>query len=296
MNTPILFIIFNRPDTTEKVFNTIRSQKPKRLYIAADGPRSNRPGEDLLCKETREVVSKIDWDCEVKTLFRDHNLGCGKTVSGAIDWFFENEEMGIILEDDCLPSSSFYSYCEYFLEKYKGEPKVFTITGYNFFTNKIKPNEISFSRYTHVWGWATWRRVWKNFDFNLEHLETEKESMKKYLLKDEYEYWVNQFRKILTKEMDTWDYQLQFLCFKEGGLTILPPRNLIKNIGFDERATHTQIGNWLSIDVEELDNFKSLVPNTIKENSKLSNLIWSKLHKRKSIFQRIVFRLFGLRV
>lgn len=149
MNTPILFIIFNRPDTTEKVFEVIRRQKPQRLYIAADGPRKHRLGEDKTCMETRSIVAQVDWDCDVKTLFRDENLGCGKAVSSAIDWFFQNEEMGIILEDDCLPSDSFFNFCETALEKYKNDVNVYTISGNNFFAKKIsKSNNTIYKVYT----------------------------------------------------------------------------------------------------------------------------------------------------
>lgn len=296
MKTPILFIIFNRPDVTEKVFNAIKKQKPKKLYIAADGPRSHKPGEDLICEETRRVVSIIDWECEVKTLFRDCNLGCGKAVSGAIDWFFENEEMGIILEDDCLPNEDFYQYCELLLEIFKYSNEVFTITGDNFFSDKMNSNQVMFSKYTHIWGWATWRRVWKHYTFNLQINEEDKNILKTRLTRGEYNHWMSLFDKIQRNEVDTWDYQLQYMCFRHGGLTAVPPKNLVQNIGFDERATHTQSGSWLSINANHIDINDNLVTSKILENKKLSKLIWTKMHRRKTILERVVYRLTGIRV
>ena len=110
-DVPVLFLIFNRPDTTKQVFDAIRKARPKRLYVAADAPRVEKEGEAALCQQTRAIIKQVDWDCEVQTLFREENLGCQKAISSAIDWFFEHEEMGIILEDDCLPSPSLFSFC-----------------------------------------------------------------------------------------------------------------------------------------------------------------------------------------
>ena len=172
IDTPLLFIIFNRPDVTLRVFNELKKQKPKYLFIAADGPRAGFEDDIDKCKRVREVVlNEIDWDCEVKTLFRDLNLGCGHAVSGAIDWFFENVEKGIILEDDCLPNKSFFYFCENLLESYKENDEVFAISGANFQDKKIGKASYFFSKYLYVWGWATWRRAWENYDFDLSGLE-----------------------------------------------------------------------------------------------------------------------------
>lgn len=241
--TPILFLIFNRPDTTIMVFEEIRKRKPKYLYVAADGPRKNKDGEVELCLQTRDIIKQVDWDCDVKTLFREQNLGCGKAVSSAITWFFENVEQGIILEDDCLPHPDFFNYCKELLDKYKDNEKVMLISGDNF-QNGIKRGEDSyyFSAYPHIWGWATYRRVWNKYDFTLGNYSTKlfKTQLKQYFqLWTEREIWLDKFLVMKRKPIDTWDYQLSFSIWKNDGLIILPNVNLISNIGFGVNSTHT---------------------------------------------------------
>lgn len=168
LKTAVLFLIFNRPDTTTKVFEKIRLIKPQRLYIASDGPRAGYDGEIEKIKKTREIATQIDWPCKVKTLFRDKNLGCKKGVSQAISWFFENEEQGIILEDDCVPHLDFFAFCENLLDRYSKENQVSVITGSNFQNNKWRGDaSYYFSKYNHCWGWATWRTSWKLNDVNI---------------------------------------------------------------------------------------------------------------------------------
>lgn len=246
-NTPILFIIFNRLDTTEKVFEEIRKQKPKYLYVAADGPRKNREDDIINCKKTRAIIEKIDWECELKTLFRDENLGCGKAVSGAITWFFENVEMGIILEDDCLPHQDFFPYCEDLLERYKNNEKIKIISGDNF-QNKIKRGNASyyFSAYSHIWGWASWRRVWKEYDYTLDSISEHefKLILKKYFSNfTEQQVWLDKFISSKKGFFNTWDFQLSFCIWKNNGLSIIPNENLISNIGFGDSSTHTYDSN-----------------------------------------------------
>src|SRR4030042_6453503 len=152
LTTPVLFLIFNRPDTTEKVFDEIRKAKPKKLFVAADGPRQDKQGEKEKVGRARQIViDGIDWDCEIKTLFRDKNLGCKVAVSSAINWFFENEEMGIILEDDCLPHQSFFRFCGELLEKYKDDERIMVISGENLLFGRKRTNySYYFSRYYHI--------------------------------------------------------------------------------------------------------------------------------------------------
>ncbi len=244
--TPILFLIFNRPEVTSRVFEEIKKQKPKYLFVAADGPRSNFEEDIEKCKICREIVlNNIDWDCEVKTLFRDDNLGCGRGVSQAISWFFENVEQGIILEDDCLPHQSFFGFCEELLEKYKHDEKVYGISGNNF-QKGIQRGDASyfFSNYSHIWGWASWRRAWEHYDFNLEQLEKFKENklITKIDKRKIFEsYWISIFKKTAIKEIDTWDYQWQFAVWNNEGLIASPNLNLISNIGFGQQATNTTV-------------------------------------------------------
>ena len=167
-NTPILFLIFNRPDTTFKVFEEIRKIKPAKLYIAADGPRPNVIGEEEKCTASRNIIKQVDWDCDVKTLFREKNLGCKIAVSSAISWFFENVEEGIILEDDTFPTQSFFWFCQELLDFYRNDSRIMHISGNNFQLGKIRgEGSYYFSKYNHIWGWATWKRAWRFYDVSL---------------------------------------------------------------------------------------------------------------------------------
>ncbi len=254
--TPILFLIFNRPDSTKLVFESIRSIKPAKLYIAADGSRKHKVGEDLLCKDTRSIIDLIDWECEIKTLFRNENLGCKIAVSSAIDWFFENEEQGIILEDDCLPNESFYNYCETLLNYYASDERIMHISGNNFQDGNVRGNgSYYFSNYNHIWGWATWKRAWKAYNVDLSFLtETEIETLieKQFDTKKERLFWNNIFKKVINKTIGTWDYQWTYAVWKNNGLSILPNKNMIANIGFNNNGTHTS-----GVDILGLSNMKT---------------------------------------
>ncbi|SEA25837.1 nucleotide-diphospho-sugar transferase [Pedobacter hartonius] len=243
VKSPLLFLIFNRPDTTIQVFNQIKIAQPAKLYIAADGPRPDRQNEAALCRETIAIVQAVDWPCEVKTLYRTRNLGCKEAVSTAIDWFFQNEEEGIILEDDCLPSNSFFNFCDTMLEKYRFDTRIRHITGCNLqHGNTWGEASYYFSNLTHVWGWAGWKRVWKDYD---KHLTTyNKDDVAEKLsnvFQDRFilENWTRIFEEVKSGKIDTWDYQLTFINFFNNGLSIIPNRNLISNIGYGADATHT---------------------------------------------------------
>jgi hypothetical protein len=241
LNTAVLFLVFNRPDTTKQVFEAIRKAKPPRLYVAADSAREAKESEGQKVKEVREyIISNIDWDCEVKTLFREQNLGCKIAVSGAVDWFFENEEMGIILEDDCLPSQSFFWFCEKLLEKYKEDMRVGQISGDNF-QKGIKRGgaDYYFSIYSHIWGWASWANRWQNYDVSLNSFNDAKFIEEIFDKKSSKRYWIGVFKNMKAGGVDTWDYQWVFTLWKTKQLTVLPNINLIENIGFGESATHT---------------------------------------------------------
>ncbi len=243
-NTPILFLIFNRLDTTIKVFQKIKEIKPKQLFIAADGPRANVTNEKEVCSNIRNYVLKnIDWDCEVKTLFRDNNLGCGKAVSESITWFFKHVDQGIILEDDCLPNNSFFKFCEEMLDKYKNEEKIYIISGFSPYSKKITRHwgKYGFVKIPHIWGWATWKRAWNKYDFNMIDFKKENISQKLQTIfpdKRHQGYWKNIFTDTYNKKINTWDYQLAYTVFKDDALCINSSLNLISNIGFGG-GTHT---------------------------------------------------------
>lgn len=245
LDTPILFLIFNRPDTTIQVLQEIRKASPSRLYIACDGAREYKEREKEKVQETRDLVLKnIDWECEIKTLFRDNNLGCKEAVSNAITWFFENEEMGIILEDDCLPSQSFFPFCEELLIKYKEDTRIWLIGGTNFLSKFHLENspKYYFSKYDRSWGWASWRRAWKNYDKKLSLWPEikNKNVLKNILYSDrEVKMYDHIFEQTYQGKIDTWDYQWLFTVLINNGLSIIPETNLISNIGFGGEATHT---------------------------------------------------------
>lgn len=243
VKSPVLFLIFNRPENTKKVFQSIREAKPTRLFIAADGPRKDKIGEQNLCNETRKIVEAVDWECIVKTLYRNENLGCKYAVSQSITWFFDNVSEGIILEDDCLPSNDFFRFCDQLLEKYREDTRIRFIGGSNFQKdNSPKRDSYYFSNLSHVWGWAGWKRAWNDYDVELEKYKNVDFRSVFYnlfgnkLLVDD---WTDIVAKLLNNEIDTWDYQLSIINILNNGLSIIPHHNLISNIGFGTDATHT---------------------------------------------------------
>lgn len=263
----VLFIIFNRPDTTSLVFGQIKAARPSRLYIAADGPRTNRPDENVLCQQARHIATQIDWDCEVKTLFKDKNAGCKEAVSSAITWFFDNEEEGIILEDDCLPANSFFKFCDELLDKYRADERIRHISGGNFqHGKKWGDTSYYFSTLTHVWGWASWRRVWKDYDKELSgysEVDAEKALTNLFNEPSIINKWLFIFKELKAGKIDTWDYQYAFLNFFKNGLSIIPNKNLISNIGFGSNATHTVSANaWANLPVTEIQEITH--PTTIE--------------------------------
>ena len=241
MKTPVLFLIFNRLDTTKKVFESIRAAKIPKLYIASDGHRPEKIGEQNIVHEVRNyILDNIDWECETYTLFRDENLGCKEAVSSAITWFFENEDQGIILEDDCLPDNSFLKFCEDLLDYYKDDKRIWHIGGTNPIDKNKESSEYYFSNYNRIWGWATWRRAWQFYDKDIKEWPKLKKSKILYSLLNARE--ARTYEKILDEvyngKIDTWDYQW-FLARLLQGKAIIPKVNLISNIGFGEDATHT---------------------------------------------------------
>lgn len=239
--TPILLIFFNRAEVTLQVFEQIRKTKPKYLFLAADGPRPNRPDDTIACAETRKIKDLVDWDCELKLLFRDVNLGCGMAVSSAISWFFEQVEAGIILEDDCYPDPSFFPYCAQLLSEYQNEKKVSIISGNNF-QNTIRGSaSYYYSHYPITWGWATWRRTWEQFDFNIAEAPL---NIKNGMLDtvfpspQEKKFWTKKLEKVNTESYHIWDIHFFYSIWKNQGICITPNKNLVVNLGFFDNGTH----------------------------------------------------------
>ncbi|MGQ4647513.1 glycosyltransferase family 2 protein [Lyngbya aestuarii] len=250
MKTPVAFLIFNRPDTTEKVFELIRQAQPTKLLVVADGPRTHLPGEVEKCAATRKIIDRVDWDCEVLTNFSEKNLGCKRRVSTGLDWVFSEVEEAIILEDDCLPAPSFFSFCEALLEKYRHDDRIMMIGGSNFQSGQSRTSySYFFSKHMFIWGWATWRRAWQYYDVEMKTWPEYKELD----LIDSYcedfldkKYWVNRFDCTFDGSINSWDYQWIYACWCQNGLSIVPNSNLISNIGFGVDATHTFDTNSLA--------------------------------------------------
>jgi len=250
LQTPVLFLVFNRLDTTKQVFEAIRQAKPPRFYIASDGARENREGESEKVQTVRDyIISNIDWDCEVKTLFREKNLGCRIAVSSAIDWFFNNEEEGIILEDDCVPHCDFFPYCQDMLSYYRHDTRIMSICGSNFQDGHIRGDgSYYFSIHGDSWGWATWRRAWKFYDNAEKNWINFRDSgaiNDVFFIPDEKVYWREILdRLFVERASNSWAYQWWLACWMNNGLSIWPNTNLITNIGCGiPEATHTQGGN-----------------------------------------------------
>jgi len=287
LKTPILYIVFNRPDHVKLSFDVIRRERPNRLYLASDGPRSSFQEDERKCIQVREyLLENIDWDCEVFTLFNEENLGCGLAVSRAITWFFENEERGIIIEDDLLVDPTFFQFCEQLLKKYETQKSIFSISAVNW-QDEVKRGDYSyfFSKYPGIWGWATWRDRWLKYDYYLNELDQfiASEKIKRITKRrEEIIYHIDTFKE--AKNVDTWDYQWKFTLFNHSGLCIIPNSNLVRNIGFGVEATHTKEVN--SFRANRLTNpvlFPLKHPSKIVSNNQADRYTASRIFMPKSI-------------
>ena len=239
---PVLFIIFNRPDTTSKVFEAIRNVRPRYLYIASDAPRQSVKEDTEKCRQARSIIEKIDWDCELKTLFLEENLGTSLAPYTFIKWFFEQEEMGIVLEHDCLPDNDFFFFCREMLLRYKNDERIGIVSGSNFNSTQMTPYSYYFSKNAFIWGWASWKRTIHPYEVSLNNLPYKEF---KLLLKENFDtlperlFWKSVYRSLKQGQTQTWDYQLSFSLWRKEMLSIVPEKNLISNIGFGVEAINT---------------------------------------------------------
>jgi len=285
IKTGLLFLVFNRPDTTSKVFEKIRQAKPLRLYVAGDGPRDGNKEDEEKVEEVRKIATNIDWPCKVKTLFRDKNLGCKKGVGTAIKWFFEHEEQGIILEDDCLPHLDFFAFCENLLDYYAEDERVSVITGNNFQNNKWRGDaSYYFSKYNHCWGWASWRRSWKYYQSDIEFWPewSKSKNWLNYIPnKIERRYWKKIFSDAYQKKIDSWAYSWTASLWYKGGLTATPNINLVSNIGFRADATHTKIKEHKLSILPTSNLFKIKHPKIVQRNLEADRFTFDNVFKSK---------------
>ncbi|MBI2355167.1 MAG: glycosyltransferase family 2 protein [Deltaproteobacteria bacterium] len=272
--TPVAFLIFNRPDTTARVFEAIRRARPARLLVVADGPRSGRPDDARLCAEVRAVIDSVDWPCEVLKDFAERNLGCKKRVSTGLDWVFSQVEEAIILEDDCLPHPGFFPFCEQLLERYRDDERVMMIGGTNYLLDRLAIKEsYFFSRYFPIWGWASWKRAWSRYDIAMkdwERFRSERQLNSFYSQRFMRSYVTNMFDAAHDNRIDTWDIQWFYSCLFNNGLCAVPRVNLISNIGLAGTHTSGDTSNNLfplfDIEVDDLRHPQQVYPNFLYDN------------------------------
>ncbi len=268
-NTPVLLIVFNRPDKVKRLITALAEIKPREVYIAADGPRSHKAADAELCEETRKLVSTLPWECNIHTNFQEKNLGCKIGVSTAISWFFTKVEEGMILEDDCIPTPSFFTYCTENLKRYRGNEKVMHISGSTFIKHnqKTHPNDsYYFSQISLIWGWATWRRAWEKYDIEMSDISGLSKTLKEKNTFGAQRYrhhWITLFKHLKDARIDTWDGQWLYTILRNDGICLTPAHNLIQNIGFDKDATHTTEAVSFAQGVSEL-SFPMTHPNQLK--------------------------------
>lgn len=248
---PVLFLVFNRPDLAERVFRVIQKVKPSQFFIAADGPRGNVPNESNLCQQCRDFVHRVDWPCDLKTLFRSENIGCRNAVSGAINWFFEHVDEGIILEDDCVPDPTFFQYCAELLQKYRHVPRVLSINGNNLGYARQIDHSYGFTIFMNMWGWASWSDRARKIDYTLKDWGTVRSRLNLALSLQRtqrnpfrfdycwFKIWCSHFSSTKSRNFDTWDYQWIFFAMMNRLVSVFPAVNLVSNIGFGDGATHT---------------------------------------------------------
>jgi hypothetical protein len=249
LTTPVAFIVFNRPDTTARVFAEIARARPTRLLVISDGPRASRPGEAAKVAASRKIIEGVDWPCEVQTNYSTENMGCTRRVSSGIDWVFEQAEEAIIMEDDCLPDPTFFRFMQEMLERYRHDQRVGMVSGNNFhFGRRVVSDSYYFSKYCHIWGWATWRDRWQGADIReMRHWPMVRDTGRFLDMvpggAKEIDFWKNAFETVYQKKLDAWAAPWTLANWIEGRLAINPSVNLISNIGFGEGATLTSDSN-----------------------------------------------------
>ena len=290
LETAVLFVTYTRLDTTKRVFESIRKAKPKRLYISSNmGVGEEEKGR---VSEVRLYLEEnIDWECQVQKLYRTECLSVKDSISGAIDWFFSCEEMGIILEDDCLPSQSFFWFCEDLLNKYKSDMRVGQISGDNFQKGiKRGDGDYYFSTYNHIWGWASWANRWENYDASLNSFENTKFIGEIFDKKSTLDYWSNIFKRVKKGNINTWDYQWTFSLWRKQQLTVLPNTNLIENIGFGSEAVHTtektEFSNLQAFEIESINH-----PKCVERNLEADEFTTEHMFKNQLFITRVISKV-----
>jgi hypothetical protein len=253
LDVPVLLIVYRRPDLTAQVMNAIARARPRRLFVAADGPTS--AAEAAACEAARAAATQVTWPCEMKTNVAATNLGCRARVQSALDWFFTECESGIVLEDDCLPAPDFFPFCASLLERYRDDARVMHISGETYREGPRPECSYYFSKYALIWGWATWRRAWRLGDLRMPtwpSFSREAARLAIFDSSDEQSYWQGAFQEMYEGRLATWDYAWIYACLTQG-LSIHPAVNLVRNIGTADGATHMTTNPFFSRGVGALE-------------------------------------------
>ena len=297
-NIPVALFNFNRPHLTRQVFEIVRQVKPKRLLLVADGPRADRPNDARLCAEVRAIIEAVDWECEVSKNFADTNMGSFKRNSSGLNWVFDTVEEAIILEDDCVPSLSFFPYCAELLERYRDDPRIAVISGNSFVPPGPDQADASYfySAYALTWGWASWRRVWKQVDLGMTWWtpETGKRLLKAAFPKfSEWRYWFALYERIHRGEMkNAWDYQLILSAFRHSQYCIIPGFNMISNTGFGVDGTNCLNEFSPLQDVQRVEmQFPLVHPASIQRNDLMDYMIFKMRFDSAPLHRKAITRV-----
>lgn len=281
-NTPVAMFVFNRPDHTARLLARLAEIRPRTLLVVADGPREGNAADARNCAKVRELIDRIPWECQQIRELAPANLGCRDRVASGLSWVFSGVEEAIILEDDCLPDPSFFRFCEELLARYRDDERVMMISGDNFLPGALAGREsYYFSRYAHIWGWASWRRAWRHYDVGITEWARLRET--DWLLRavegnrSAERFWARCFDLAHEGAVDTWDYQWVFACFARRGLSAMPRTNLVSNIGFDEHATHTRAESvWSNLRAVPL-RFPLTHPSLVEANAAMDRATEAKV-------------------
>jgi len=296
MNTPVAFLVFNRPEQTCRVFERIRQAQPRQLLVVCDGPRPHVPTDGERVEEVHQIIARgVDWPCEVLTNYAPANMGCGERVASGLDWVFSLVEEAIILEDDCLPDASFFTFCEAMLERYRHDERVMHINGTNFVASYVRPDSsYFFSKYVWVWGWATWRRAWCHYDPTMATWETRAKALDdSFDTRKEKAFWLSVFNEARAdwSKANTWDYQWMYSCWTRDGLSLFPSVNLVENLGFGVDATHTTSDfphlRLATANLKTLNPPRQASRSRVRDSLMLSAYIGDPLHWRTNLTARL---------
>jgi hypothetical protein len=281
-NAAVVFFIFRRPETTSRVFAEIRKARPNNLYVIADGAREGKPEEQELVRRTRDVVSEIDWPCEVTRVYAEQNLGLRQRIFTGLDHVFSKEDSAIVLEDDCLPSQSFFTFCNELLEVHEKDEKVALVSGFNFAPSKRLQADYFYSTSTYIWGWATWARTWKEFRASpqVESWTSEETNDMKSTFASKIQMREFLGMMSIADTLNTWDISLAVWVRQSKKLTIVPRLNLVENIGFGAEATHTKFEAF-DVQIPSSNYSAALVhPKAIAADFKTERVMWRKKTSR----------------